>query len=1315
MERSKFSTDSESLKGRVLYELDIRDNNDKIKILPVVKTKKATLYMLFQKKDIPLQVLAICATALASLTPAISAILMGRVFDVLSNLTTGEYATVGDFMHKITLATMALLGLAAGTIPVTWLTISCWMSIGERHGLKARNLMLTSYLTKSIEWYESNEQVFGELTQLNRCVEELRAGNSEATALTLQNGISIIALLGTSFYYSWSVTLIMLASSPLILILSYVFAKLIENFTALENSETLKAAKIFDWSLSSAKIVRLFQTQPIEFKNFNSAVTLCKNAFIKFSLVSSLNMGCLRFIILCMFVQGFWFGSDQVRKGNTTAGDVLTCFTSCLMLGESFRSMLPQIVTIQKANVAIKRLQYFIQIKSKKSGNYRDQHISQIRLYPPVCNGDIKFKNVDFSYPTRSQSKVLDNVTLHFPKGKLTFIVGKSGSGKSTLSNLLLNFYSSSKGRVEIDGFSVDDIDSNWLTDNITLVEQSCTLFNDTIKNNILMGSKHAIQHKEIEDAIQMSLLKEFIRDLPDGLDTLIGTNAIQLSGGQQQRIAIARARLRNTPILILDESVSALDIVLKDLIIEAIKKWRIGKTTIILTHQYNQIMADDFVYLMENGKVSEFGVRRDLEMKEDGVFQKLVSLQESVIPENDKNVYDVPEFNFDNYYEDFYLRTNEFLKKPKSRLSSQIISNIHSLSIFQDNHDINVSNELPFLKRTIKRKRQIQDIETRIETKIETKSEDERPELTPIKKIILRMFQTVEKKLILFIGITFCLLNGAVNPIFSYCFSKLLVVIVPAGSGSDVGQPDYLLRWSLIVIFLALFDGITTFLKDFLLDYSSELWVFNLRKKVFNTISRQSLSWFGLKNNNASEVNSLVLNDARDLRHLVSQFLSIITTVIILSNLGIIWALVKGWKLSLVCISLIPLFILTAGLYAGLLQSSENEYKNAIADLETQLYEITKGIKTIKTLKLYDHFTLKYNEKVVILQAISKRRAFLTGFGVAVTNALTFVVQGILLYYGMKLVGTQQYTVQQLMETFVLLLFSIMSCAQLMNSIPEVSRGQRAATYIFKILELEPSQTESKGSKIPPKYYNEDAIVAFNLVDFAYPSSPNQRVLKKVSFKIAKNDHVAIIGESGSGKSTIALLLTRLFEFKDDSVFFQNQDVNEVSISWLRNKIALVDQKASFFDGSIYDNLVYGLSNPNEKKVSKCLKLANIYDFVKSLPLELNTRIDTSLISGGQAQRLSIARSLLRDPELLILDECTSALDSESTHKIAKLIKDNLKDITVIMITHAEELMKISNKILAMKNGSLVEEGTFDQLLSQRGELYRIITAGIQ
>ncbi|ODV73329.1 ATP-binding cassette a-factor transporter STE6 CYBJADRAFT_127994 [Cyberlindnera jadinii NRRL Y-1542] len=1031
--------------------------------------------MFADRSDIPLMIFGGVATIAGSLGPAISAILMGRVFNVLSSLVNGEFESVGDYMQEIRLSTMALIALGAGSVLIVWATVTCWMHIGERHGIRARLHMLNTFLKKPISWYEENEKVMGDLTQINRCVEELRAGTAEATALVAQNTVATAALLGTSFYYSWSVTLIMICSSPLIIASVVVFSRLMEKYTNKENDHSIEAAKVLDWSLISAKIVRLFSARDIEYEKFSRKVTDCKDAYTKLSLVSSINMGIVRFIILCMFVQGFWFGSDQIGRGNVSSGDVLTCFTSCLMIGETLRSTLPQIITIQKAIVAINRIQ---------------------------------------------------------------------------------------------------------------------------------------------------------------------------------------------------------------DLVIEAVKTWRKGKTTIILTHEFNQIGPDDYVYLMEDGRVAEQGLRKDMENAQ--IFQYLVSLQDNYKPQEE-----------DNMSSEMHIEES-FLNRVANRISTQFLSSVNPLSYYQTHE---MENSIAPHPRAINR--------TIGERKLDEEEIEERPSLSPIRYIVNRMMQTVEKKWALAFGIGIAVINGAAGPVFSYAFAHLLSGIVPQDDG--VGSPYYLLKWSMIVLAVAFVDGASLFLKEFLLNYSAEVWVYGLRKQAFRKISKQGMAWFSKTINNAAEVNTLLMNDCRDLRSLISHFLGVITSVTVLCTMGLTWALVEGWKLSLVCISMLPAFVITSSLYAFLLQMSENEYKNAVATLESHLYETVKGYKTIRTLRLEKHFESKFHEKIDVLKRAASRRALYTGMGVAISNLLVFVVQGVLLYYGMKLVGDGEYDVMQLMTTFVLLVFSIMNCVQMINQIPDISRGQRAGTYVFNIIDLPDSDIESKGDTIPD--LNTNATAQFKNVSFCYPSAPGQKVLKNVNLEINRDETVAIIGESGSGKSTLALLITRLYESK--GTFFDEVDLNSIELKWLRSQISVVDQKASFFDGSIRDNVTYGLDNYDDEDLISALKLANIYEFIISLPEGLDTRIETSLISGGQAQRLSIARAVIRKPKLLILDECTSALDAESTSKIAQLVKENLKDISVMMITHSKEMMKVADRLVVLNNGRVVEEGTYQDLYRKRGEMFRIVTAG--
>lgn len=230
---------------------------------------------------------------------------------------------------------------------------------------------------------------------------------------------------------------------------------------------------------------------------------------------------------------------------------------------------------------------------------------------------------MSFAYPVRPDQNVLDSATFFFPAGETTFVIGKSGSGKSTLGNLLMQFYAPRSGDISIDGNSLSTLDINWLRNNITLVQQQSVLFNETIFKNIAFGRKDhgRVRKKEVEKSIEMALLQHTIADMPDGLDTLVGNGGNSMSGGQRQRVAIARARLRDTPILILDEATSALDPMTRSLVMDAIREWRTGKTTIIITHDISRILKDDYVYVLSRGVIVQEGYRYALESSDGGPF----------------------------------------------------------------------------------------------------------------------------------------------------------------------------------------------------------------------------------------------------------------------------------------------------------------------------------------------------------------------------------------------------------------------------------------------------------------------------------------------------------------------------------------------------------------------------------------------------------------------------------------------------------------------------------------------------------------------
>lgn len=1232
------------------------------------------------------------STAAAGLVPPILAILTGRVFNLL------DHKEKDNGFNPLS-RPMAIMALGAASLPAVWANISAWMLLGERCAFGVRRKLLSKYFGNSFEWYDRAEDISGNFTQQNRCVEEVRASCAEASALLTRNMVTIVALIGTSFYFSWSLTLVTLCSAPIIIAFGWVFSRMVQKYADLENKATSKASELVNWSITAAQFIRLSGTELKEIKNFKNCAQSCTDNFLKVCLYSSLNMATLRFLSLAMFVQAFWFGATMIRKGRLNVGDVITCFHSCILLGSTISGTLHQLVVLQKGTVAVNRISEFLEDDQLTSN--QDSPRDGVRLYN--FQGDIKFRNIQFCYPSRSNQLVLKSICLNFRAGETTFLLGKSGSGKSSLANLLLKFYGNYQGTITIDGKDIRDVSQNQLVGNITVVEQRCTMFNGTLRENIIIGATCENEeeiYRKLKIACRISLLENFIYDLSNGLDTLIGNGGILLSGGQQQKVAIARALMKDPSILILDESLSALDKLQRGLILKAIRTQRKGKTNIVMTHQLSDIDSADYCYLMEDGRCIEQGFEGALSgdisskfyswkhMHEQSDYSDLsshfTSVESPVTPEK---------FAAESIV-DFEVET--------PRLES------NSRTIFSDDETVYT---LSHSKRA-RAKRERVVISEKACGVSETPINTGKKQLT-IFSILKLMFRSSKKKPFLSLGILSSLAAGAANPVFSYTFSHLFNGLVPQADG--VGSQPYLLKWSLIVIGVAAADSTLNFLQYFFLGYCSEYWIFQLRNKIMQTVTFEKLDWFFKETHKAPEISALLLNDARDLRALASDFLVAISSFSVVSLVGILWSLAIGWKLSLVCISMFPLIVLFSAVYGKVLQKQETQYKSAVADVENLLYEVTTGMKTIRRLQLENHFLRKYKQLENAIRVVASRRAITTGLGVALIEALAMCIQAVLFYYAIQLVFRGEYTTKTMLETLTLLLFTIMTCNMLMSQIPDISRGQRAADRIYCILSESKHRGDTEHIQEQPSPHSVDksqSLVSLRGLSFAYPNAPYVNILDGLDLELEAGKSFALVGQSGSGKSTLVTLLTKLHQATAGTIFVEKKAITDWNTRELRDQISVVEQKPIVFPGSIRENLVYGISREIlDIEIYDVLRCVGIHDFLAQLKLGLDTTVDIDLLSGGQLQRLCIARALLKRPKILILDECTSALDPSSSSVINNIVRNGYPALLTISITHNVDMMKACSEIVVLKNGRVAGKGTFDRLL-EHNKIFRALIA---
>ena len=414
--------------------------------------------------------------------------------------------------------------------------------------------------------------------------------------------------------------LVMLSTIPIIAILTVFFGRKIRQISKNVQDEIANSTVIVGETLQGIASVKTYTNEFFESIRYLKSVSKIKEMAIKGGMARG---AFFSFIIFCLFgtiIMVVWYAIHLSVQGLLAPRDLMSFLFYTVFVAASMGGIAEQYAQLQRALGATQRVLEIIQGAPEA-----------IQLEPEKnkfnLKGDIVFENITFSYPSRPNFQVLNGVSFSGRQGETIALVGPSGSGKSTLTQLLLQFYQPSSGNLLIDGKNANNYPLSALRENMAIVPQEVLLFGGTIKENIAYGKTNAT-FEEIKDAAKKANALEFIESFPDQFETKVGERGIQLSGGQRQRIAIARAVLKNPPILILDEATSSLDSESERLVQEALDKLMHNRTSLVVAHRLSTIRKASRIIVLEKGHVRETGTHAELMQQEDGLYRSLVKLQ---------------------------------------------------------------------------------------------------------------------------------------------------------------------------------------------------------------------------------------------------------------------------------------------------------------------------------------------------------------------------------------------------------------------------------------------------------------------------------------------------------------------------------------------------------------------------------------------------------------------------------------------------------------------------------------------------------------
>ncbi|RYP24329.1 hypothetical protein DL765_000593 [Monosporascus sp. GIB2] len=1333
------------------------------------------------------------------------AIILGKVFLAIADFGSGAVAGP-DTLSRISLWSLVLAVSGGAGWLANFAFMFAWSTFGEQQARSIRVRMFSVLLAKDMAWFDCQEDgIASLLVRMQTQTREVQIATSQALGSLSMESATAVGNLLVAFYFSWRLTLVLLATAPVSFAVLKFLGRHLKPAIQAQKQELSRASRYATAAIAAIDLVKVFNGADQETWQYSQSVRRSMRYYLVQARANAYRLGYVKMWIECMFVVGFYCGVVLVNEG-ASPSDVMTTFYAALAALQAVQNSVPMYLLLAKGMSAAQAL---TQITGDEIQNGRKVHHMRGTHKPKTCAGDIEINAVTFAYPSNPSIPVLKNASFYFPAGELCFIVGKSGSGKSTLGNLLVKFYEPQAGSIFLDGRGLQTLDDGWVRRNVTLVQQqhASVLFDDTLFANVALGHRSpSPARQKVQTACDAALLQSTVASLPHGLDTRVGPSvagARDLSAGQKQRVALARARLRNAPVLVLDEVTSGLDPLGSNLIMEGIRHWRRGRTTVVITHEVAQIQEGDFVYVMDRGRVAQQGLRRELVEYAHGAFAQMVAASAQKEAE-----MMVPDGEDEHVLTD--IRTNTVLNfsRPLSARSQRCLR-LSSHESFQGNNSLQHWHMLPriapgfkvlseqlgvklggALRNSRNGPKQSEKLDAR-RTRGTTHGKQPEQVEKPTKGQIVSLFaiyKTIwpclrpKEHIFILIGLLMCIIVATSVPAFSIIFANLLSALYQHDIEARLVPAR---KWSLYLFLVAVVGSIATVVGHYLLDWAGQAWVNTLRRRGLSRTLRQPRTWFDRPEHAPLHIASCMDRGADDLRGLVSRFAPLLLIAALTTAGSALWALLISWRLAVVgLLAGAPALAASARGYAAVSQRWEVRRADAARHTGAVAAEALTHVRVVRALAVEGFFGDRH--------AASADRVFRVGVRGAAWCALAFGGWQAALWFmmaltfwwaGVLLADRGQITAEALLQVVNLLVLGFSNASMMLNSVPAVAAAKETAAQLLyfanlPVHEAPPRSVSGEWGMVRRNQKRKIVSpfpISMNGLSFRYPSNPGAEVLRGITLDIEANTSTAIVGASGCGKSTIVSLLLGLYtpdppRNSNSSLYpmpspaprqqppaapltFAGIPVHAMDPHSLRAHLSYVPQTPCLFPCSVASNIFYGLPETSPLRTPRNLvraaRAAGIHDYVASLPGGYETRLGDGgglALSGGQAQRVCIARALARRPRVLILDEPTSALDAEAAEDVGRVLRELVRrardggngvvvysdgsgnedwrdsmasratarekraGFSVILVTHNKELMRVVDRIVVVDQGRIVEIGGYDDLCRKGGSFAELV-----
>ena len=563
---------------------------------------------------------------------------------------------------------------------------------------------------------------------------------------------------------------------------------------------------------------------------------------------------------------------------------------------------------------------------------------------------------------------------------------------------------------------------------------------------------------------------------------------------------------------------------------------------------------------------------------------------------------------------------------------------------------------------------------------------------------------------LVAFVATVIC---GGGNPTQAVFFAKqittLAVPITEENRHQIKKDSDF---WSAMYLMLAFIMFIAFALQGVIFGWCSERLIHRVRDRAFRTMLRQDVAFFDKDENTAGALTSFLSTETTHVAGLSGVTLGTILMVLTTLVAALALSISIGWKLSLVCASMIPVLLGCGFFRFYMLAHFQRRSKKAYADSATYASEAISAIRTVASLTREADVLSQYRAALASQQKASLVSILKSSLLYAASQSFLFFAFALGFWYGATLLGKLEYNMFQFFLCFSAVIFGAQSAGTIFSFAPDMGKAHHAAQELKTLFDRKPAiDTWSEDGAAVESV---EGTIEFRDVHFRYPTRPEQPVLRGLNLEVKPGQYVALVGASGCGKSTTVSLLERFYDPLAGGVYVDGKEISTLNIGQYRSFIALVSQEPTLYQGTIRENILLGTPRAEvpDSAIEHACREANIYDFIMSLPEGFNTLVGSkgALLSGGQKQRIAIARALIRDPKILLLDEATSALDSESEHVVQAALDKAAKGRTTIAVAHRLSTIQKADVIYVFDQGRIVERGTHAELMRANGRSAELV-----